>query len=113
MSYDYGMCEGAGLIAPLLSQLPTVDEVGADHVDVEALPGLSEGAEPGVCFGYRDPTGAWHFNFNQVRFTLDASTNRYRARVAVAQPSISAFKVMVASTAPVTVSRVVLTALPH
>ena len=108
VSFDYGRCSGSGLIEVSKDRLPGTDTVWADYVDVEVLPPVVEETQPGVCHGYREPSGAWHWTFQTTRLTRDAATNLYRARLSIKKGPLDAVKLLM-NTLDVQLSRVTVT----
>lgn len=96
-SYDYTGCAGKNttLVEDAVKKLEDGESARVEIVEIEMLQNIQE--EPtlkGVCFGYREPGGAWHWNFDVTSWTYDPGTERYHAKIPIHQGPIDALKIV-------------------
>ncbi len=83
-----------------IQTLPAGTSTYVDHVDVEFLPLPGEtpdtlkGDIGTMCYGYREPAGAWHWIADETPSTYDASSDRVRARLDVRHGPLDAVKIV-------------------
>jgi hypothetical protein len=97
-SYDYADCTRGqeSLLQKPLSELAAGNATWVDYVDIEMIPLLQKNVEwaGGVCYGYRNPSGAWHWHLAATPLTYDPATDRVRARIWVKEANIDALKLV-------------------
>ena len=97
-SFDYADCTKGqeSLLERQLRDLAPGQAMWVDYVDVE----MSSEAQKdltwagGVCYGYRNPSGAWHWRLATTPLRYDAATGRVRARIWVKEGNIDALKLV-------------------
>lgn len=97
-TFDYADCtkgQESLLERPLRGLEPGV-AAWVDEVEVVLVP--SEQRElrwtGGVCYGFREAGGKWHWNLASTPLTLDSGTNRVLARIGVRHGPIDAVKLV-------------------
>ncbi len=103
-TYDYAGClrgQESLLEKPLRSLAPG-SATWVDYVDVEMLPLRQKDVRwaGGVCYGYRTPSGTWHWRLASTPLTYDPATDRVRARIWVKEANIDALKLVFDSSVP-------------
>lgn len=84
-SFDYADCtkgQEPALERPL-GELAAGKATWVEYVDIEMIPHPQKDLKwsGGVCYGYRNPSGAWHWHLAATPLTYDAATDRVRARI--------------------------------
>lgn len=97
-TYDYADCSPGQefILERPLRDIRPGDAAWVDYVDVEMIPHVQQGLtwSGGVCYGYREPGGMWHWNLNSTPLTYDKATDRVRARISVQRGPIDALKLV-------------------
>jgi len=103
-SYDFADCTKGqeSLLQKPLDQLAPGQAAWVDYIDIEMIPFRQEGVKwaGGVCFGYRNAGGSWHWHLATTPLTLDAATDRVRARIWVKEGNIDALKLVFDQSVP-------------
>lgn len=97
-TFDYADCTKGQ--EPLLEQplrdLSPGDAAWVEYVDVTLIPISQHGLNwtGGVCYGFREPGGRWHWNLTTTPLTYDSATDRVVARISVGRGPIDALKLV-------------------
>jgi len=97
-TYDYADCTKGqeALLEKPLNGLARGTPIWVDYVDIEMIP-LSQPRvtwSGGVCYGYRNSSGAWHWHLATTPLRYDSATGLVRARVWVKQNDVDALKLV-------------------
>ena len=116
-TFDYADCTKGqeALLERPLHDLAAGDPAWIDYVDVAIVPTSQRGLQwtGGVCYGFRDPGGKWHWDFTRTPLTYDKATDRYIARVPLRRGPVDAIKLVFDySVPPLSVSSVTVTTRP-
>jgi hypothetical protein len=97
-TFDYADCTKGqeSLLEKPLHDLAAGDPVWVDYVDVAIVPSSQRGLKwsGGVCYGFREPGGKWHWDLTTTPLTYDKGTDRFMARVPVRRGPIDALKLV-------------------
>jgi hypothetical protein len=97
-TYDYADCTPGQefILEKPLRDLAPGDAAWVDYVDVEMIPFPQRGLKwaGGVCYGYREPGGKWHWNLTATPLTYDKASDRVRAHISVQRGPIDALKLV-------------------
>lgn len=103
-SYDYADCTRGQetLLERPVRELAAGDAMWVDYVDIEMIPFPQKDMkwEGGVCYGYRNARGAWHWHLVTTPLKYDAATDRVRARIWVKEANVDALKLVFDSSVP-------------
>ena len=97
-TYDYADCTKGqeSLLERPLGELAPGNSTWVDYVDIEMMPLRQRSVQwtGGVCYGYRNRDGRWHWNLTSTPLTFDPATGRVRARIWVKEAGIDALKLV-------------------
>lgn len=104
VSYDFADCTKGqeSLLERPLGELDAGNATWVDYVDIEMIPHPQKDLKwaGGVCYGYRNPSGGWHWHLAATPLTYDAATDRVRARIWVKEANIDALKLVFDQSVP-------------
>ncbi len=122
LSDDFaGSCEpkAVTLLEEHIQDLPPGTPAYVDHLDIEMIrlnvppSDLIGSNDLGVfCYGYREPSGVWHWVAESSLTTYDATTDRIRSRIEVHQGPVDAIKIVPTSNWPISIISYVATVGP-
>jgi hypothetical protein len=97
-TFDYADCTRGqeSLLEKPLGGLAAGDPVWVESVDIEMVPHPQPEMKwaGGVCYGYREPGGGWHWNLTTAPLTYDPATKLVRARISVQRGPMDALKIV-------------------
>jgi hypothetical protein len=97
-TYDYADCTKGqeSLLEQPVRELAAGSAAWVDYVEIEMIPLAQRELKwaGGVCYGYRNPDGKWHWHLATTPLTYDPATDRVRARLWVKQANIDALKLV-------------------
>ena len=103
-TFDYSACSKGQepLLEKPLRELAPGNAAWVDYVDIEMIPHQQRDLKwtGGVCYGYRKPSGTWHWNLVATPLTYDATTDRVRARIWVKEADVDALKLVFDNSVP-------------
>jgi hypothetical protein len=95
-TYDYADCTKGqeSLLERPVRELPRGDAAFVDYVDLDLRPFPQKDfvSDGGVCYGFRNQDGAWHWRLTMTPLTHEAAGNRVLARVWIKEANVDALK---------------------
>ena len=103
-TYDYADCTMGqeSLLERAVRELPRGDAAFVDYVDLELRPFPQKDLswDGGVCYGFRNAGGGWHWRLALTPLTQDAARDRVLARVWIKEANVDALKFVFSKTIP-------------